>query len=79
MCDPAKGCLNYQIADVYEIEVECKDAFGSSDKKVLTLYVDVNEAPEILNLPGIFCLFNPLYTKGFFLLVFSISLHKFHS
>ena len=51
VCEGA-GCLNYYETNEYTIELECTDAYGSSDTKNLTIVVNENESPVLTNLPG---------------------------
>ena len=44
--------MNYHKTNNYTIELECMDAYGSSDTKNLTVVVLENESPILTNLPG---------------------------
>ena len=52
MYDLSASCFNSQITNNSYIEIECRDAYGSSDALNLTLTVAGNEKPVLLNLPG---------------------------
>ena len=47
-----KGCLESKAITEYDVDVECFDAYGSSDSHRLKLLVKENEPPTLLNLPG---------------------------
>ena len=51
MCEDT-GCMNYYETNEYIIELQCVDAYGSSDNKNLTIVVTENESPVLTNLPG---------------------------
>ena len=48
------GCMNFHETNEYNIELECMDAYGSSDIKTLTIIVNENKSPVLTNLPGKF-------------------------